>query len=241
MIEVVLVVTVVAFATHIVPQKPQHIAKHHSQLQPYWVSDVVFRVPTDKKVVALTFDDGPHPKFTPDILNILDKYRIKATFFMVGKEMVKYPDVVKEVAKRGHVIGNHTYSHPHDIELDTRTQVVGELEKCEQVIEKLTGARPQLFRSPRGLMDGAVFQIANEEGYKVILWTVCADNHSDPTPQMMANRVFQHIKPGGIILVHDGMYCSRIKDVEATPIIIEGLIKRGYRFVTVPELMKIRG
>lgn len=226
-IELLLVVTVIALGINFV-----------SGHQKNWKSDIVYRVPIDQKIVALTFDDGPHPEFTPQILDILDKYHIKATFFMVGKEMIKYPDVVKEVVKRGHVIGNHTYTHPHDIELDTRAQMKQELENCEKVIEQLTGKRTHLFRSPRGLVDSTVFMIANEEGYRVILWTVCADHHDAPTPQLMAKRVLQHIKPGGIVLAHDGMYCMRRKDVAATPLIIEELIKRGYKFVTVPELIK---
>lgn len=204
-----------------------------------WLAEIVYRVPTDQRVVALTFDDGPHPKFTPRILDILDKYDIKATFFMVGKEVARYPDVVKDVVRRGHAIGNHTYTHPHNIELDTRGQVVRELSKCEDAIERTAGIRPHLFRPPRGLVDGTVFSVANDEGYRVILWTVSADHHDAPTPRLMAKRVLQHIKPGGVILAHDGMYCSRIKDVEATPLIIEELVKQGYRFVTIPELLRI--
>jgi peptidoglycan/xylan/chitin deacetylase (PgdA/CDA1 family) len=206
-----------------------------------WRSNILYRVLTDEKVVALTFDDGPHPKFTPEILDILDKYHIRATFFMVGKEMAKYPTVVSEVVRRGHVIGNHTYSHPHNIELDTRAQVVREVERCEQAIEKLTGKRTHLFRPPRGLIDGTVFSVANDEGYRVVLWTVSADHHDAPTPQLMARRVLRHIRPGGIILAHDGMYCTRRKDVKATPLIIKELIRQGYRFVTIPELIKIGG
>lgn len=204
-----------------------------------WKSKILYKLPTDEKVVALTFDDGPHPKFTPEILDILDKHHIKATFFMVGKEMVKYPAIVSEVARRGHAIGNHTYSHPHNIELDTRAQVVRELEKCEQIIERLTGTRTHLFRPPRGLMDGTVFSVANEEGYQIVLWTVSADHHDAPTPQLMAKRVLQHIRPGGIILAHDGMFCTRRKDVEATSLIIKELTRQGYKFVTIPELIKI--
>ncbi|MCE5315185.1 MAG: polysaccharide deacetylase family protein [Armatimonadota bacterium] len=229
LIEAALVVTMMTFATRLV-SKPQI----------FWQPEVVYCVPTDQKLVALTFDDGPHPKFTPQILDILDRYHVKATFFMVGKEMVRYPGVVKDVVKRGHVIGNHTYSHPHDIELDTHAQVVSELEKCAQVIEKLTGARAHLFRPPRGLVDGTVFQAANENGYRVILWTVCADHHDAPTPQLMAKRVLQHIRPGGIVLIHDGMNGIRYKDVAATKLIISELVGQGYKFVTVPELIKAR-
>jgi peptidoglycan-N-acetylglucosamine deacetylase len=203
-----------------------------------WRHDVVYRVPTQEKVVALTFDDGPDPRFTPKILDILDKYYIKATFFMVGKQMDAYPDIVRDAFRRGHAIGNHTYTHPHDIELDTAAQTRNELERCERVIERLTGKRAHLFRPPRGMIDGSVFAAAEKEGYTTVLWTVCADHHDAPTPEKMAARVLAHSGPGAIVLAHDGTFCSRWMDVAATPMIIEELQARGYRFVTVPELLR---
>lgn len=201
---------------------------------------IIFRVPTHEKVMALTFDDGPSPVFTPEILDILDKYHVKATFFMIGKNMDKYPNIVREVLRRGHVIGNHTYDHPKNIELLTQAQVIRELDHCEEVIERLTGSRAHLFRPPKGLVDGSVFTIANEEGYRTILWSACADHHDCPTPRLMANRVLRRNRPGGIILAHDSISGIRWKDVAATPLIIEGLRKKGYRFVTIPELLKMK-
>jgi peptidoglycan/xylan/chitin deacetylase (PgdA/CDA1 family) len=211
----------------------------HIRANESWRLGVTYRVPTDEKVVALTFDDGPDPRFTPGILDSLDQYGVKATFFEIGRNMVKHPDIVKEVLRRGHVIGNHTYTHPHNIEADTQAQISSELERCEKVIEKMTGRRAHLFRPPRGLVDGTVFTVAEEQGYKTILWTVCADHHDAPTPEDMAARVLKHIRPGAIILAHDGQFCTRWKDVAATPLIIQELKKRGYRFVTVPELLEI--
>lgn len=200
-------------------------------------ASVVHWVPMDEKVVALTYDDGPHPVYTPQLIDILDKYHVKATFFMIGREMNKHPDIVKDLAKHGHVVANHTYTHPSDIKADTAPQVIRELEDCEETIERLTGSRAHLFRPPKGLMDGTVFTIAQEEGYRTILWTVCADHHDAPTPELMAKRVVNHIRPGAIILAHDGALYSRWMDVAATPLIIEQLQKKGYRFVTVPELL----
>jgi peptidoglycan/xylan/chitin deacetylase (PgdA/CDA1 family) len=103
----------------------------------------------------------------------------------------------------------------------------------------MTGRRAHLFRPPRGLVDGTVFTIAEEEGYTTILWTVCADHHDAPTPELMAERVLKHIRPGGIVLAHDGRVCTRWKDVKATPIIIRELKRQGYRFVTIPELLRL--
>ena len=204
-----------------------------------WRNKIVYAVPTKEKVVALTYDDGPHPQYTPELLNVLDKYHVKATFFMVGERMEQYPDIVEDVVARGHVVANHTYTHPRDMALDTSAQVIQELQRCEEVIERLTGRRAHLFRPPRGLMDGTVFAIAGEEGYRTILWTICADHHDAPKPCQMAERVIQHIRPGAIILAHDGRFAGRWKDVAATPMIIEALKKQDYRFVTIPELLKI--
>jgi peptidoglycan-N-acetylglucosamine deacetylase len=202
-----------------------------------WRSDVIAYVPVKQKLVALTYDDGPNPDFTPKILAYLKHYQVKATFFMVGKYMEEYPEIVKEVIAQGNVIGNHTYDHPHDIEADLPDQVIRELEKCETLIEHFTGKRTHLFRPPLGRVDGTVVNIAVEEGYETILWTVSADHHDAPTPELMAQRVLKRVKPGAIILAHDGSFPSRIKDVEATPLIIEELKRQGYQFVTVPELL----
>jgi peptidoglycan/xylan/chitin deacetylase (PgdA/CDA1 family) len=206
----------------------------------FWYESVVFGVPTEKKVAALTYDDGPSQQYTPELLDILDRYKVKATFFMIGKQIDALPDLAKDVARRGHVIANHTYSHPHNIELETEPQIISELEMCESTIERVTGQKAHLFRPPRGLVNGTVFMIAEEEGYPIILWTVSADHHDAPTPEAIAKRVAKRIRPGAIILAHDGTLYSRWKDVSATPLIIKELRKKGYSFVTIPELLRLR-
>lgn len=211
----------------------------HAKLGKKTNENVTYLVHTKKKVIALTFDDGPHPVFTSAIIKILQKYQIKATFFMVGKQMEKYPDIVKQVIDAGCEIGNHTYSHPHNIEADTDAQIIRELDTCEQIIENMTGKRAHLFRPPRGLIDGSILTIANEEGYKTILWTVCADHHDAPKPEDMARRVLRRVRPGAIILVHDGMTGMRWRDVPATEEIIRQLQVKGYKFVTISELLKL--
>lgn len=200
---------------------------------------VVYRVATEEKVVALTFDDGPHPIFTPELLRVLGKYNVKATFFMIGRRMDAYPRTVEAVVKAGHVIANHTYDHPKNIELEPRNELVRELDMCERVIERFTGKRAQLFRPPKGLVDGRVLSVVSEEGYTTILWTVCADHHDAPTPDLMARRVTDRVRPGDIVLAHDGRFPTRWKDVTAAQLIIVSLRKQGYRFVTVPELLEL--
>lgn len=199
---------------------------------------VIREVATDEKVVALTYDDGPHPVFTPEILRALDRYGAKATFFMVGSRMEKYPQVVKEVLAKGHAIGNHTFSHPANLELETRGQVIHEVAACEEVIWRMCGKHTELFRPPKGLANRPVLRAVGG-GYKTILWTVSADHHEARTPRQMAERVISAVRPGAIVLAHDGIYPMRWRDVAATPLIIEGLRRRGYRFVTVPQLLAV--
>jgi len=202
-------------------------------------------ISTNEKVVALTYDDGPDPVTTPKLIKILDHYHIKATFFMVGSRMEKYPDIVKEVLNHGHLIANHTYTHPWDIKRDSAAQMASEMKRCQATILKLTSKRAHLFRPPRGLVGGGVTTVASAAGYKTILWTICADHHDAPTPELMAKRVLDHIIPGAIVLAHDGSIRDlktgklpdRSKDIAATPLIIQGLQKMGYRFVTVDQLL----
>jgi peptidoglycan/xylan/chitin deacetylase (PgdA/CDA1 family) len=202
-----------------------------------WGARLVASVPTREKIVALTIDDGPHPQFTPQILKILDHYQAKATFFMIGERMARYPALVREVKARGHVIGNHTFTHPVDLRGCSEREVVQELGRCEREICELTGERSSLFRPPRGRIGAAAFAIAEEQGYRVIGWTISADSHLARTPEAMAQRVLQRVSPGMIILLHDGTTPSRAMDVRAAELIIRGLLQRGYRLTTVPELL----
>lgn len=206
-----------------------------------WRHSLIYRVPTHEKLAALTFDDGPYPDYTPRILDILKKLDVKVTFFMVGQRMEKNPDIVRRVVAEGHAIGNHTYTHPRDMEKLSSSQVIRELEKCEELIEQYTWHRTHMFRPPRGLVDSSVARLAEEAGYLTVLWTVSADHHDAPTPKKMAGRVNDLMLPGGIILAHDGSFKSRWKDVAATPLIIDELSKEGYRFVTVPEMLEAAG
>jgi len=200
---------------------------------------LIYGIETREKVVALTYDDGPHPIYTPQILRILAQYHIKATFFMIGSRMEQYPDIVRMVAAQGHVIGSHTYTHPSNFEDLPPKALRQELEQCDRVITNFTGKQPEYFRPPLGYVNNAVLHAAKLKGYHTVLWTVSADHHDAPTPALMAKRVMQRIQPGGIILAHDGSFDSRWKDVAATPLIIDALLKKGYRFVTVPELLAL--
>jgi peptidoglycan/xylan/chitin deacetylase (PgdA/CDA1 family) len=196
-------------------------------------------VPTAQKVVALTYDDGPHSVFTPELLSILRRYRVPATFFVIGDRAAQFPEIVREIAMDGHVIANHTYSHPNNLEYLPTSRITEELDSTQRLIKDLTGRAYKLFRPPKGWVNRRLAEIVQSEGYTVVLWSVSADHHEAKTPEEMAKRVIKRIRPGAIVLMHDGRFPVRWRDVVATPLIIRGLRKKGYRFVTVPELLNM--
>ncbi len=198
---------------------------------------VVKQVSTSKKLVALTFDDGPSNIFTPQVLAILEQHQVKATFFVVGKRAEKYPELIKQISQAGHELGNHTYTHPlSPVKAATLAQ---ELDKTDEIIFKIINKHTQYFRPPGGKCTRSTIEPALDKGYKVILWTALEDprDWSDPGVAKIVSQVVDNIRNGSIIILRD---CggNRAQTVEALPQIIEGLKKKGYRFVTVHELLK---
>lgn len=201
--------------------------------------EIIWRVPTDEKIVALTFDDGPDPKYTPTVLALARQYHARFTFFLVGKEIQLHPALAREEVAEGHVIGNHTWDHPMLTDQSER-QNVSEIERCEDQIERISGGRTHLFRPPKGVWDGDTFIAAGALGYRMILWSVALEHHSAKTPEAMAQRVLTQVQPGVIILAHDGEPghpINRSKTMKALPVLLAGLKQRGYKLVTIPELM----
>ncbi|MGL5750197.1 MAG: polysaccharide deacetylase family protein [Paraclostridium sp.] len=194
--------------------------------------------PRDKKYLAITFDDGPHPKETDEVLDILKKYDVKATFFIAGKHANWYNKPLKRTYAEGHEIGNHTFSHP-DISNLSNEQLENEIIKCEEELIKVTGEKPKLFRPPYGsYRQKELSQIANKLEYKVVLWTtVDAKDWKNPGAQNIANVIINNAKNGDIILLHD--YATQ-DTVKALDIFIPEMQKKGYKFVTVSELCNLK-
>ena len=189
----------------------------------------------NEKIIALTFDDGPHPKETDEILDVLDKYNVKGTFFVVGKHANWYSEPLKRAAKEGHEIGNHTFSHP-DISTLSTEQIKTEIKECEDTLVKLTGKKPTLFRPPYGSYSkDKLSQIAKDSGYKIILWTtIDAKDWKNPPSSQISEIIVNKAQNGDIILLHD--YGTE-NTVKALDIIIPAMIKKGYKFVTVSDLI----
>lgn len=199
-------------------------------------NDIFFKNGSRKeKLIALTFDDGPHPKETNEILDVLDKYNVKGTFFVVGKHATWYSKPLIRASKEGHEIGNHTFSHP-DISNLSNDDIKKEMKDCEDTLVKLTGKKPTLFRPPYGsYSEDELSQIAKESGYKIILWTtIDARDWTNPPAAQISNEIINKVQNGDIILLHD--YGTE-NTVKALNVIIPTMTQKGYRFVTVSELI----
>ena len=190
---------------------------------------------TNEKLLALTFDDGPDEDFTPQILDILKKYDVKATFYVIGEKVQYNKKIIKREFEEGHEIGNHTFSHP-DISNLSSDDIKREIKECEDTLVKLTGKRPTLFRPPYGsYSEEKLGEIAKESGYKIILWTtIDAKDWKNPPPSQISDTIINKAKNGDIILLHD--YGTE-NTVKALDTIIPEMIKKGYKFVTVSELI----
>jgi len=193
------------------------------------------RINTSQKVVALTFDDGPDPVFTPQVLDILKQYGIPATFFVVGNKVVEHLDIIQHLVKDGHQVENHTYTHPN-MQAEKLAGVQREIVDAQTVIRAATGREPVFFRPPRKLYNQQVLDVALSNGLTTVLWGICVENSACPTPAQMAQRVLEHAEPGLIILAHDGLL-DRSRTVQALPLIIQGLKELGYQFVTLDTMV----
>jgi peptidoglycan/xylan/chitin deacetylase (PgdA/CDA1 family) len=202
----------------------------------------VVDVPLHGKYVALTYDDGPNPPYTDEIVEYLHQEKVPATFFVVGMAVAKYPESVKREVEYGDAIGNHSWDHAHLV-LETRRHIQRQIEMTDQAIFDASGEHTRLFRPPFGARDYAVIQVAHDLGYDVIMWSVpLARDWERPAPQVIADRVTRHVTNGSIVVLHDGnkgIGGDREPTVEATKLIVQNLRAQGYRFVTVPELMRL--
>ncbi|NMA82590.1 MAG: polysaccharide deacetylase family protein [Epulopiscium sp.] len=202
-------------------------------------SQIVSSGPSEKKRVALTFDDGPHPIFTPQILDILAENEAKATFFVLGMYAQRYPDIIKRQAAEGHEIGNHTFTHI-DIHQVSKEQIEDEFLKTQEIIFSLTGSFSSLFRPPYGLYDVDILNLTKENNTTLILWSTFQDSKdwSNPGINKIVDVTVSKIQNGDIILFHDYVYKKNSHTVEALKIILPKLKEEGYEFVTVSELLE---
>ncbi|MEB3180696.1 MAG: polysaccharide deacetylase family protein [Nostocaceae cyanobacterium] len=198
----------------------------------------VNRVDTQEKIVALTYDDGPNPPYTNQLLDVLDRYKAKATFFAIGENIAKHPDIVKLTEKSGSELANHSYSHP-DMLFKPDKFLKSEIEKTDSILQELGVKHTIHFRPPWGRRFIGLPYIIYQQNKKLIMWDIDSQDYFDEhTPSVIANRVIERIRPGAIVVMHDGGG-DRSRTVIATEMIIKSLQPQGYEFKTVSELLAI--
>lgn len=189
--------------------------------------------PGNQKVIALTFDDGPWPKGTNDILYILKKYNVKATFFMVGRNVQNFPDIAKQVVSQGHTVANHSWSHSY--RQHSPAAAAREIDRTDEIIYKATGAKSVLFRPPGGNLKNGLATYAANKKDALVMWSVDSQDYRASSASIIRN-VMRDAGQGGVVLMHDGGG-DRHRTASALPIIIKKLKEQGYQFVTLPELL----
>lgn len=202
---------------------------------PHGPRNTYTQIHTTEKVVALTFDDGPHATNTLRLLKLLKERGVKATFFLVGENVEEYPDIVRQIAADGHELANHSWSHPSYLKLSSQA-AHSQTERTQAAIEKIVGYRPKMFRPPYGATNATIKAWTEADfGMKTILWSVDPLDWKRPGPSVVAQRIISGAGPGGIILAHD----IHEPTIDAMPKAIDSLLAAGYRFATVSELIAL--
>lgn len=201
---------------------------------------IIRKGPGGVKQVALTFDDGPDNKYTKQILDILKQNNVKGTFFVLGQQVNKYPEVVKRMVYEGHAIGNHTWGHINMTHV-TPEQLKYQIESTNQAVYKAAGVTPKLVRPPFGNTNPSITEQIFAWGYQVVLWSVDSRDWSGVTTDQIMKNVRKDMTAGGIILQHSagGRKNDLNNTIRALPMIINELKAQGYTFVTVPEMLKV--
>ena len=205
------------------------------------VLGTITHVKTKSPLVSLTFDDGPDPEYTPKLLAILDKFKAKATFFMVGESAEKYPEIVRQVSEAGHTVANHTWNHP-SLRFTTGYEAEEQIKKCSAAISPYEN---KILRPPWGELSLSSRYKAFKKGYKVVTWNAHAQDWIEPDAEKMTERLINEIKPGSIVLLHDTIYTSRNDTAQHDrgPLLkaVEDLLSQtseNFQYVTLPELLE---
>jgi peptidoglycan/xylan/chitin deacetylase (PgdA/CDA1 family) len=193
------------------------------------------------KQLALTYDDGPNDPYSLDLLDVLSRHQVRATFFMIGKHVRQRPDIVRDVVSAGHEIGNHTFEHPL-LTFRSEGEIRAELSRCDTALFEVIGKRCRLFRPPFGGRRPAVLRIARELGLEPIMWNVTGFDWDAPPAATIVAKVTKQTTGGSVILLHDGGHknlgADRSQTVKATDHLIRHYREHGYNFVTITDMMR---
>jgi peptidoglycan/xylan/chitin deacetylase (PgdA/CDA1 family) len=206
-----------------------------------WYGRTFAGLPRGSKQLALTYDDGPNDPHTLNLLEVLAKHEVHATFFLVGRYVQQRPDIVREVVKSGHVVGNHTFTHPL-LTFKNAAEIRQELTDCNKALQDAIGELPHLFRPPFGGRRPVVLHIARELGLAPIMWNVTGYDWNAPPAAVIEQKVSKQIRGGNVILLHDGghkqMGADRSQTVLTTDRLIVRYKSKGYEFVTIPQMLE---
>jgi peptidoglycan/xylan/chitin deacetylase (PgdA/CDA1 family) len=194
--------------------------------------------PRSERRLALTFDDGPDPDFTPRVLDLLGREGVRGTFFLVGERAARAPGVVRAIAAAGHEIGNHTWSHTNLWTCGPR-RTESEIRRSHETLADLSGRAPALFRPPWGAVNAAMFPALRRVGARCVFWSIQPEGRRPIDARTQAARVVRRAHPGAIVDLHDAEGTPRAPErlLEALPPMLAGLRERGFRFSTVSELL----
>ena len=218
-------------------------AGYHSMApRSQWFGRAFCCLPRATKQIALTFDDGPNDPHTFNLLDLLSKYNVPATFFMIGGYVRRRPDIALEVKNRGHVVANHTFTHPF-LTFEPLAKVSSELEQCRNALTSAVGEHSNLFRPPWGARRPAVFGTARKLGFEPIMWSVTGFDWNAPSAEYIGRRVARQVRGGDVILLHDGGHkafgTDRSRTVEAVDLLLTRYKAEGYEFLTIPSMMSL--
>lgn len=205
-----------------------------------WFGRAFCRGRRGSKEIALTFDDGPNDPHTFHLLDVLAQHNAHATFFLIGRYVRQRPDIVAEIAKRGHVIGNHTFTHPL-LTFQTASRIRNEITQCREAMHDVVGEHSNLFRPPWGARRPAVFRVVRELGLEPVMWNITGYDWKAPSPEYIEAKISPKIRGGDVILLHDGGHAAFGTDRSATVAAVDRLLTRytaeGYQFVSIPKVM----
>jgi peptidoglycan-N-acetylglucosamine deacetylase len=205
-----------------------------------WYGRTFTGVAPGAKQLALTYDDGPNDLHTLQLLEVLAKHNVRATFFLIGRYVKQHPDIVRQVVDSGHVIGNHTFTHPL-LTFKSGAEVRNELADCRAALQDAIGEHSNLFRPPFGGRRPAVLRVARQLGLQPIMWSVTGYDWNAPPAAVIEQKCAKQIRGGDVILLHDGSHKQMGADRSQTVLATDHLISRyksdGYAFRTIPQML----
>jgi len=188
-----------------------------------------------EKKIALTFDDGPS-EFTLEVLALLKKYNAKATFFCIGKNIEKHPEIVKQIIDAGHLLGNHSYSHSKFFDFYNAKQIREEIQKTDALLEKFTSKKINFFRPPYGVTTPSIRRALQRTGHKVIGWNIRSLDGGTKNQELIFNRITKRVSPGGIVLLHD----TALHSVLVLEQFLQFLQQNNYEVISIEELLNLK-